>query len=61
MDEVPNRLNVVRQQLPAGQLADFRDRSKVTAKYRVAARLWANHNIVWSQAIEIAESAFGNT
>lgn len=53
-------MNLVRQQLPPRQLADFRARGQLQAKYHVAARLWAQHNIAWNEAMEIADSAFGD-
>ena len=56
--EAPNRMNLVGQRLPPRQLVDFRARENVRAKYRVAARLWAQHQIPMDAALEIAEKAF---
>lgn len=53
-------MNLVRQQLPPRQLADFRARGQLQAKYHVAARLWAQHHIDWDDAMEMADNAFAD-
>ena len=56
--QAPNRVNLVRERLAPQHLADFRQRSNVMAKYKVAARLWAQHGMSWDNALLTAESAF---
>ena len=55
--QVPYRVEIHPERLPVRQLADFRQRYAVQAKYTLAAQLWTAGQMEWPDALKIATDA----
>ena len=57
MPQAPNVMAIHREQLPKGELADFRSKIIQREKYQVAARLWAS-GMDWPTAFKMTKEVF---